>query len=400
MDNIIDIINDEIKRQKSVINLIASENYVSDDILKVLGSELTNKYCEGYPGKRFYSGCENCDKIENTTIELAKKLFNVEYCNVQPYSGTQANMAVYFSLLNIGDKILSLGMDCGGHLSHGFIRSFSGNLYKNCYYQVNPKTECVDLNILEDITKKEHPQLIICGASSYSQDWDYKGFREIADKYNCILMCDMAHTAGIIAKNRLNNPLKYCHIVTSTTQKTLRGPRGGIILMGKDFESNTIQKYKNNEKNLMMSTIIDRNVFPGIQRGPHMNTIAAKGICFQEAMNKDFDIYINNILNNSNKLCSLFINNGYRVVSNGTKNHLFVVDLASKNILGIDAERALEKVGIMVNRETVPFDNKNFNNCNGIRIGVPAITTLGFKEEDMNTIFYLIDKTLKNINPI
>ena len=399
-DSILDIINDEKIKQKSVINLIASENYVSKDVLKALGSELTNKYCEGYIKKRYYSGCENYDKIEDITISLAKKLFNVEYCNVQPYSGTQANMAVFFSVLNIGDKILSLGMDCGGHLSHGFISSFSGKLYKNCYYKVNPKTECVDLNIVEDITKKEHPQLIICGASSYSQDWDYKGFREISDRYNCILMCDMAHTAGIIAKNRLNNPFKYCHIVTSTTQKTLRGPRGGIILMGKDFESNIVQKYKNNEKNLMMSTIIDRNVFPGIQGGPHMNTIAAKGICFQEAMNKDFDIYINNILNNSNKLCSLFINNGYRVVSNGTKNHLFVVDLASKNILGIDAERALEKVGIMVNRETVPFDNKNFNNCNGIRIGVQAITTLGFKEDDMDTIFYLIDKTLKNINPI
>ena len=240
MINLFDIINNEKNRQKSIINLIASENYVSEDILKVLGSELTNKYCEGYPGKRFYSGCENYDKIENITVELAKNLFNVEYCNVQPYSGTQANMAVYFSLLNIGDKILSLGMDCGGHLSHGFIRSFSGNLYQNCYYQVDKKTECVDLNIVEEITKKERPQLIICGASSYSQDWDYKGFREIADKYNCILMCDMAHTAGIIAKNRLNNPFKYCHIVTSTTQKTLRGPRGGIILMGKDFESNLV----------------------------------------------------------------------------------------------------------------------------------------------------------------
>jgi len=399
-NSILDIIEDEKIKQKSVINLIASENYVSKDVLKALGSELTNKYCEGYIKKRYYSGCENYDKIEDITISLAKKLFNVEYCNVQPYSGTQANMAVFFSVLNIGDKILSLGMDCGGHLSHGFISSFSGKLYKNCYYKVNPKTECVDLNIVENITKKEHPQLIICGASSYSQDWDYKGFREISDRYNCILMCDMAHTAGIIAKNRLNNPFKYCHIVTSTTQKTLRGPRGGIILMEKDFESNIVQKYKNNEKNLMMSTIIDRNVFPGIQGGPHMNTIAAKGICFQEAMNKDFDIYINNILNNSNKLCSLFINNGYRVVSNGTKNHLFVVDLASKNILGIDAERALEKVGIMVNRETVPFDNKNFNNCNGIRIGVQAITTLGYKEDDMDTIFYLIDKTLKNINPI
>ena len=398
MEDILDLIYQEIEKKYKTINLIASENYVSKNILIALGSELTHKYCEGYPGRRFYAGCENYDKIENITIDLAKKLFNVEYCNVQPHSGTQANMAVYFSLLNIGDKILSLGMDCGGHISHGFFRSFSGNLYKNCYYQVDKKTECVDLNIVEDITKKEHPQLIICGASSYSQDWDYKGFREIADKYNCILMCDMAHTAGIIAKNRLNNPLKYCHIVTSTTQKTLRGPRGGMILMNKDFESNIVEKYKNNKKIEMMSNIINRNLFPGIQGGPHMNNIAAKGICFQEVLNDDFAIYIDDILKNANKLCSLFIKNGYRVVSNGTKNHLFVLDLSDKNILGIDAEKVLEKVGIFVNRETIPFDNKTFQTCNGIRIGVPAITTLGFKENDMDDIFFLIDKTLKNIN--
>ena len=399
MEEILDIIEQERKNKYKSINLIASENYVSENILKALGSELTNKYCEGYPGKRFYAGCQNHDKIENITINLAKKIFfNCEYVNVQPHSGTQANMAVYFSLLNPGDKILSLGLDCGGHLSHGFIRSFSGTFYKNCFYKLNKKTECVDLNLVEEITKKEHPDIIICGASSYSQDWDYKCFREIADKYNSILMCDMAHTAGIIAMNKLNNPFNYCHIITSTTQKTLRGPRGGLIFLPKDFQSNKIKKYKSDPDDIKISKYINSSIIPGIQGGPHMNTIAAKGICFNEILSDNFKIYIDNVLKNSKKLCSLFINNGYRVVSNGTVNHLFTVDLTDKNILGIDAEKNLESVGIYVNRETIPFDNKTFQTCFGIRIGVPAITALGFNETDMDDIFYFIDKTLKNIN--
>ena len=398
MYNISDLIQQEKFRQRSVINLIASENYVSDNILKALGSELTNKYAEGYPGRRYYAGCEYIDKIENTTIDIAKKIFNVEYVNVQPYSGSIANMCVYSSFLNIEDKILSLGIDCGGHLSHGLKTNFSGNLYKNCYYKVDKKTECVDLNIVEDVVKKEKPELIICGASSYSQDWDYKNFREIADRYDCILMCDMAHTAGIIAKNRLNNPFKYCHIITSTTQKTLRGPRGGMILLPKDFDNVLVKKYRNTDKKEKLSTILNRNVFPYTQGGPHINNIAAKGICFQEVLEDNFDIYIDDVLKNAKVLCDLFIKNGYRVVSNGTKNHLFVVDLSNKNILGIDAEKALERVGIICNRETIPYDNKNFNDCYGIRLGVQAITTLGFKEKDMIDIFYFIDKVLKNIN--
>ena len=398
MYDILKLINSEKLYQKSVINLIASENYVSDNILKALGSELTNKYAEGYTGKRYYTGCEYVDKIENTTIDLVKKIYNVEYANVQPYSGSIANMAVYSTFLNIGDKILSLGLDCGGHISHGLSINFSGDLYQNCYYKVNKRTECVDLNIVEDITKKEKPDLIICGASSYSQDWDYKNFREIADKYKCILMCDMAHTAGIIAKKKLNDPTKYCHIITSTTQKTLRGPRGGMILLPVDFYNNELKKYKNTDKVEKISTILNKKVFPYLQGGPHMNIIAAKGICFQEVINNNFDIYISDVLKNANTLCNLFIKNGYRVVSNSTKNHLFVVDLYDKGILGYDIEKKLESVGILCNRETIPFDEKNFNNCYGIRFGTPAITTAGFKEKDMYDIFYFIDTVIKNMN--
>ena len=391
---IFDIIKIEEAKQKEYINLIASENYVSEDVLKALGSVLTNKYAEGYSGRRYYSGCEYVDAIEDIAIKRARELFDVDYVNVQPYSGTQANIAVYFSLLSPGDKILSFDLSCGGHISHGSKVSFVGKVYDCIYYSLDKITERIDMNTVHEIAKKEKPKLIICGASAYSRDFDYKHFREIADECGAFLMADIAHTAGIIAAGRLNNPFEYCHVVTATTQKTLRGPRGGLILMKKDFE-NTHGLRNKEGKTKLMSEIIDSNIFPGIQGGPHMNTIAAKAICFKEAQSEDYKTYIDQVLKNAKKMAMLFQENGYHVVSGGTDNHMMLIDLQNKGITGEECQNILEENKILVNKNLIPFDKRSAKITSGIRIGTAAITSRGYKEEDCEELFTQIDRIIK-----
>lgn len=388
---IFNLIQKEKKRQIRNINLIASENFVSKNILKSLSSVLTNKYAEGYPNNRYYSGCKIIDKIEQTAIDIAKKLFKVSYVNVQPHSGSQANAAVYMACLNPGDKILSLELSHGGHLTHGSKVNFSGILYETIHYNLDIKTGLIDYNKIMDIAKKNKPKLIICGASSYSRDIEYKLFREISDKVNAILMADISHTVGLIIKGLLNNPFLYCHIVTSTTHKTLRGPRGGIILIKNDFE------IKNNKgKIFTMSNIINNAVFPGIQGGPSQNIIAAKAICFQEAMTEEYNKYVKQIISNSKYLSQLLINKGYNIISGGTDNHCMLINLKKQKINGKIASETLEMVGINCNKNMIPYDRESPYITSGIRIGTPAITTRGFKEKDMAKIAYWIDKALKN----
>ena len=396
-DIIFDLISQENARQKKNINLIASENYVSNAVLQALGSVLTNKYAEGYPYKRLYAGCEIIDKIETIAIERVKKLFNVSYANVQPHCGSQANEAVFNAILEPGDKILSLSFLSGGHITHGTKDNFSGKLYKHYHYDVDINTGIINMNIVEDIALKVKPQLIICGASAYSRDFDYKSFREIAQKHNAILMADIAHTAGIIACKQLNDPFEYCHIVTSTTHKTLRGPRGGIILIRHDSEF----KQKNNKHSLrtkMLSEIINSSVFPGTQGGPHMNIIAAKAVCFNEALTKEYKEYIVNVLDNAKTLAQEFMIKGYKIISNGTDNHMFLVDLTNKNMTGCECESILQNIGVIVNKNVLPFDTKSHLITSGIRVGSPAITTLGFKKQQCKEIVELIDKAIKNKN--
>lgn len=393
-EKIFDIIKKEEAKQKEYINLIASENYVSEDILKALGSVLTNKYAEGYSGRRYYSGCEFVDAIEDIAIKRARELFDIDYVNVQPYSGTQANMAVYSSLLSPGDKILSLDLSCGGHISHGSKVSFVGKIYNCIYYSLDKITERIDMNTVREIAKKEKPKLIICGASAYSRDFDYKHFREIAEECGAFLMADIAHTAGIISAGRLNNPFEYCHVVTATTQKTLRGPRGGLILMKKDFE-NTHGLRDKEGKIKLMSEIIDSNIFPGIQGGPHMNTIAAKAICFKEAQSEDYKAYIDQVLKNAKKLAVLFQENGYHVVSGGTDNHMMLIDLQDKGITGEECQNILEENKILVNKNLIPFDKRSAKVTSGIRIGTAAITSRGYKEKDCEELFTKIDRIIK-----
>ncbi len=390
------ILNSEISRQSDYLELIASENFVSLPVLEAAGSVLTNKYAEGYPGKRYYGGCEFVDVAEDIARDRLKRIFGAEYVNVQPHSGSQANMAVYMALLKPGDKFLGLSLDHGGHLTHGSFVNFSGKIYQAVGYKLNEKTKTLDYNIIEDLAKKEKPKLIVTGASAYSREWDYAKFREIADKVGAYLMCDMAHPAGLIAKGLLNNPLPYCDVVTSTTHKTLRGPRGGIILIGKDKENPMGIKTLKGDRTKLMSEVFDSVVMPGIQGGPLMHIIMAKAVAFGEVLQDSFKSYAEQVMKNAKQLSNKLTALGYDIVSGGTDNHLMLVDLTSKNISGKKAEKALEKAGITVNKNMIPFDTRSPFVTSGIRVGTPAATTRGMKEEQMYTIAELIDKTIKN----
>ncbi|MAO02080.1 MAG: serine hydroxymethyltransferase [Flavobacteriales bacterium] len=394
---IFDLIKQEEKRQKEGIELIASENFVSNDVMKTMGSCLTNKYAEGYPNKRYYGGCQIVDKIEQIAIDKAKQLFNVEYANVQPHSGSQANAAVMLACLNPGDKILGFNLSHGGHLTHGSPVNFSGKLYKTCFYNLDKKTEMLDYNLIEEIALKEKPKLIICGGSAYSQDWDYKTFRSIADKINALLLADISHPSGLIASKLLNDPVPHCHIITTTTHKTLRGPRGGMIMMGKDFENPWGHKTpKGNLK--MMSNIINSGVFPGSQGGPLEHVIGSKAVAFEEALNSKFTEYSKQVIRNCKLMADEFIKRDYKVVSGSTVNHCILLDLRNKNITGKDAENALVKADITVNKNMVPFDTQSPFITSGIRVGTPAITTRGIKENNISNIVDLIDRIVLNHN--
>ncbi len=392
---IFDLIKEEDQRQRNGIELIASENFVSNEVMQAMGSCLTNKYAEGYPKKRYYGGCEIVDKVEQLAIDRAKELFGVEYVNVQPHSGSQANSSVMLACLNAGDKILGFNLSHGGHLTHGSPVNFSEKLYKTSFYNVEESTGKVDYSKLEEIAIKEKPQLIICGASAYSQDWDYARFRKIADKVGALLMADIAHPAGLIAAKLLNNPAPYCHILTTTTHKTLRGPRGGMIMMGKDFENPWRLKTPKG-KTRMMSAILNSAVFPGSQGGPLEHVIAGKAIAFGEALKPSFKKYGEQVIKNSKLMADEFIKKGYNIISGGTENHCMLIDLRNKNITGKDAENALVKADITANKNMVPFDTKSPFITSGIRVGTPAITTRGIKEDVIPIIVNLIDRVITN----
>ena len=394
---IFNLIEKEKHRQKYGIELIASENFVSNEVMKAAGSCLTNKYAEGYPKKRYYGGCEIVDQVEQIAIDRAKKLFGVEYVNVQPHSGSQANSSVMLSCLNAGDKILGFNLAHGGHLTHGSPVNFSGKLYKTSFYSIDESTGKINYNKIEETAFSEKPKLIICGASAYSQDWDYKRFREIADKVGALLLADISHPSGLIAAKLLNDPVPHCHIITTTTHKTLRGPRGGIIMMGKDFENPWALKTPSG-KIKMMSSILNSGVFPGSQGGPLEHIIAAKAVAFQEALSPNFIEYGKQVISNSKKMAECFINKGYKVISGGTENHCMLIDLRSKNITGKDAENSLVKADITVNKNMVPFDTQSPFVTSGMRLGTPAITTRGIKEDKIPYIVELIDEVIINYN--
>jgi glycine hydroxymethyltransferase len=393
---IFEVLNKEIERQQNKLELIASENFVSSAVLEAAGSPLTNKYAEGYPGKRYYGGCEFVDMAEDIARERLKKIFNAEYANVQPHSGSQANMAVLMTLMQPGDKFLGLSLAHGGHLTHGSPVNFSGKLYQAVGYELNKDTRLLDYNKIEDLANKEKPKVIITGASAYSREWDYKTFREIADKVGAFLMCDIAHPAGLIAKGLLNNPLPFCDVVTSTTHKTLRGPRGGIILMGRDKENPFGLKSPKGDRTKMMSELYDSSVMPGIQGGPLMHIIMAKAVAFAEVLNDNFKVYAQQVIKNAKTLAEELMNFGFDIVSNGTDNHLMLIDLSNKNISGKKAENALEQAGITVNKNMVPFDTKSPFVTSGIRIGTPAVTTRGMKENEMKQIANIINTAIDN----
>ncbi|MBC91119.1 MAG: serine hydroxymethyltransferase [Flavobacteriaceae bacterium] len=392
---ILDLVLKENIRQTNGIELIASENFTSPDVMNVTGSVLTNKYAEGYPTKRYYGGCEVVDKIEEIAINRAKKLFGCEYANVQPHSGSQANTAVFHAFLSPGDKILGFDLSHGGHLTHGSPVNFSGKLYNANFYGVDRKTGVLDYDEIESIAKKVKPKMIIAGASAYSRDIDFKRFRSIADKMGSFLLADISHPSGMIAAGLLNNPVPHCHVITTTTHKTLRGPRGGLILMGKDFDNPFGQKLKNGSLK-KMSNLLNMAVFPGNQGGPLMHVIAAKAIAFREALSPLFIDYQKRVVENSQMMASLFNKLGYKIISNGTDNHLMLIDLRNKNISGKEAEEALVRAEITVNKNMVPFDDKSPFVTSGIRIGTPAITTRGFMKNEMNLIVKMIDKVLNN----
>ena len=392
---IFDLILDEHERQVYGIELIASENFVSDQVMEATGSCLTNKYAEGYPQKRYYGGCEVVDQVEQLAIDRAKVLFGVEYANVQPHSGSQANAAVFQACLNPGDKILGFDLAHGGHLTHGSPVNFSGKLYKTSFYGVEKLTGRIDMDKVELVALEEKPKLIICGASAYSRDWDYARFREIADKVGAVLLADISHPAGLIAKGILNDPVEYCHILTTTTHKTLRGPRGGMIMVPKDFENPwgfTTPKGKVR----MVSSLLNSSVFPGMQGGPLEHVIAAKAVAFGEALSDDFFEYTLQTKKNAAAMAAAFIAKDYDVVSGGTDNHCMLIDLRSKNITGKDAENALVKAHITVNKNMVPFDDQSPFITSGIRIGTPAITTRGLNEAHMVQIVEFIDNVILN----
>lgn len=390
-------LKNETHRQNSKLELIASENFVSLAVMDAMGSVMTNKYAEGYPGKRYYGGCEFVDDAENLARSRAKQLFGAEYANVQPHSGSQANMAVYFSFLKPGDKVVGMNLSHGGHLTHGSPVNFSGQLYKFSAYGVNKDTGFIDYDEVESIVLREKPKMITVGASAYSRNIDYKAFREIADKVCAFLFADIAHPAGLIAKKLLNDPLPHCHVVTSTTHKTLRGPRGGLILIGKDYENPFGAVAPKSGRIKMMSELIDSMVIPGIQGGPLMHVIAAKAVGFLENLQPQFEIYAKQVIKNAQALASKLISMGYHIISKGTDNHLMLVDLRNKNLTGKDAQEALDQSGITVNKNSVPFDDKSPLITSGIRIGTPAITTRGMKESEMDIIAEFINKVLTNI---
>jgi glycine hydroxymethyltransferase len=397
-DNLVfDIIKKELERQRNGIELIASENFTSLQVMQAMGNVMTNKYAEGYPGRRYYGGCEFVDETEQLAIDRIKQVFNCEYANVQPHSGAQANASVMLAILKPGDKILGLDLSMGGHLTHGSPVNFSGKLYQPFFYGVHKETGLINYEQLEEVARKEKPQLIICGASAYSRDIDYARIRKVADEIGAFVMADIAHPAGLIAKGLLNSPFDHCHFVTSTTHKTLRGPRGGIILMGKDFENPFgLKDVKGNIR--MMSNLIDMAVFPGTQGGPLEHVIAAKAIAFGEILTDEFTQYAKQIQANAQAMAKAFVVKNYNIISGGTDNHLMLIDLRNKNITGKKAQETLDKAHITLNKNAVPFDDKSPFVTSGIRVGVPAITTRGMKEEHMRTVVELIDKVLMNID--
>ena len=394
---IFNLIEEEKKRQLQGIELIASENFVSNDVMSSMGSVLTNKYAEGLPYKRYYGGCEIVDQIEKIAIDRACKLFGAEWANVQPHSGAQANAAVLLACLNPGDKILGFDLSHGGHLTHGSTVNFSGKFYKPFFYGVNQKTELIDYELMEKIAKKEQPKLIICGASAYSRDWDYLRIRHIADKIGALVLADISHPAGLIATKLLNDPLQHCHIITSTTHKTLRGPRGGIIMLGKNFDNPFGLKWKNGNLKSMAS-LLDSAVFPGTQGGPLEHVIASKAIAFGEALTEEYTTYMKQVQKNSSLMAKELINRNYSIISGGTDNHSILINLESKNVTGKIAEDKLCKADITVNKNMVPFDKESPFITSGIRIGTPAITTRGIKENEISKIVDMIDKVISNIN--
>ncbi len=392
---IFDLIKQEKKRQRFGLELIASENYVSKEVMKAMGSVLTNKYAEGYPSKRYYGGCEVVDEVETLAIERAKALYGAEYANVQPHSGSQANAAVYQTVLEPGDTFMGFDLAHGGHLTHGSPVNFSGKLYNVCSYGVDKETGRIDYDKLEEIALKNKPKLIVAGASSYSRDMDFKRFREVADKVGAFLMADISHPSGLIAKGILNDPMPHCHFVTTTTHKTLRGPRGGLILMGKNFDNPWGDTFKSG-KIKKMSNYINSAVFPGIQGGPLEHVIAAKAVAFNEALTDDFLHYQLQVKKNADALAQALVAMDYHLVSGGSDNHMFLIDLRNKNITGKEAENALVKAHITVNKNMVPFDDQSPFITSGIRIGTAAITTRGLVEHDMLSIAQLIDRVITN----
>ena len=394
---VFDIIQKELERQRNGIELIASENFTSLQVMQAMGNVMTNKYAEGYPGRRYYGGCEFVDQTEMLAIERIKQVFNCEYANVQPHSGAQANASVLLAILKAGDKILGLDLSMGGHLTHGSPVNFSGKLYQPFFYGVDKETGLVNYEQMEEVARKEKPQLIICGASAYSRDWDYARIRKVADEVGAFVMADIAHPAGLIAKGLLDSPFEHCHFVTSTTHKTLRGPRGGIILMGKDFENPFgVKDPKGNIR--MMSHLLDMAVFPGIQGGPLEHVIAAKAIAFGEILSEDYTQYAKLVQSNAQAMAKAFVSKGYNIISGGTDNHLMLIDLRNKNITGKKAQETLDRAHITLNKNSVPFDDKSPFVTSGIRVGVPAVTTRGLKENDMPRIVDLIDRVLMNID--
>ncbi|WCL81480.1 serine hydroxymethyltransferase [Saprospira sp. CCB-QB6] len=392
------LIREEHERQQNGIELIASENIVSQQLMQAMGSCLTNKYAEGYPQKRYYGGCEVVDKIEQLAIDRAKALFNAEYVNVQPHSGAQANAAVYLACVKPGDTILGFDLAHGGHLTHGSKANFSGQLYNPVFYGVEEATGRIDMDKVAAKAKEHQPKIILCGASAYSREWEYERFREIADEVGAILWCDMAHPAGVIAAGLLKNPLDYCHIVTTTTHKTLRGPRGGMILMGKDFPNPFGKVWKKSGNPKKMSVLLNSAVFPGTQGGPLEHVIAAKAVAFHEALQPSFKTYQKQVVANAKAMAQAFVDKGYKVISGGTDNHLMLIDLRPKGVTGKQAEETLILADITVNKNMVPFDTESPMVTSGMRVGTPAVTTRGFKEADCVKTVEWIDRILSNID--
>lgn len=394
---IFNLIDAEKERQLHGLELIASENFVSDGVMESVGSVLTNKYAEGLPGKRYYGGCKIVDQIETLAINRLCKLFGAEWANVQPHSGAQANAAVLLACLNPGDKILGFDLSHGGHLTHGSPVNFSGKIYDPYFYGVKKETGLVDYEMMEEVAKKELPKLIICGASAYSRDWDYMRIRKIADEVGALILADISHPAGLIATGLLSNPLEYCHIVTSTTHKTLRGPRGGIIMLGKNFDNPYGLKWKNGNLK-SMAALLDAAVFPGTQGGPLEHVIAAKAVAFGEALTDRYKVYMKQVQKNAAVMADEFVKRGYSIISGGTDNHSMLIDIRSKGVTGKDAENTLVKADITVNKNMVPFDTESPFITSGIRIGTPAITSRGVKENEMAQIVELIDRVITNID--